>query len=200
MVFAIDISGSMCPYIYALAGALHDYVDDFQGTSHRFALVEFPGTDPLDPWHQGAPNSFMTVVTDFVDVATFQSILGALGCEGGASEPSIDVMWLLTDPSNPQSLSWRSFAYPYVVGMTDEEGQTWVPHTFAGVGLHTSNCGFGGCVAGDKVEVFLITASIFFQAWLPAVYGDRTRLIEIEPADTTRYLDNFRAILSNVCR
>ena len=44
MVFAIDISGSMCPYITALGSRnISQYVAQFQNTEHRFALVSYPG-------------------------------------------------------------------------------------------------------------------------------------------------------------
>ena len=200
MVFAIDISGSMCTYINALRQALNMYASDFVGTRHRFALVTFPGVDPTGYTHPVMPASFLTVVLNFSDVSTFQFALANMDCNGGGVEPSIDVMWILTDPTNPAGLNWRSDAYPYIVEMTDEEGQTWTQATFEQDAYSTANCRVAGCNPGDAFEVFMLTYYTYFEAWLPVVLNDPNRLINITPPDQYRYLEAFRSVLSNVCR
>ena len=90
LLFVIDISGSMQPYINALANALSLYASDFGSTDHKFGLVVFPGTIAYGSWNELSIRSGVTG-NSFVDVGTFQTLIISLSANGGAYEPSYDV-------------------------------------------------------------------------------------------------------------
>ena len=109
MVFVIDISGSMCPYIEALAQGIGAYVADFDETEHRFGLVVHPSQH-----HQNSyGNAVVLTQSGMVDAAGLVSILSSLGCHGGGWERTTDVVMAVTDGTNPLGIPWRNDAYPY---------------------------------------------------------------------------------------
>ena len=114
LLFVIDISGSMQPYINALANALSLYASDFGSTDHKFGLVVFPGMISYGAWNELSVRSG-TSGNAFVDVGTFQGIIGSLAANGGAYEPSYDVAHILMNPTDPRNIGWRSDAYPYII-------------------------------------------------------------------------------------
>ena len=194
MVFAIDISGSMCAYYQALADGIFHYVEDFQGTEHRFALVTFPG------WDDGEDEHILSVVTNLTDVASFQSHVANLSCSGGGSEPGYDVLLELSDPANGAGINWRADAFPYIVYVTDEEAQTWNSVTEQDIAPQMVNCGLPGCSAGDSIEIFIITNLNFVSEYDQIVYYETaTRVLEIDPAESGRYTDLLRGVFTNVC-
>lgn len=191
IVFAIDISPSMCQYTTQLGMAISRYAADFIMTPHKFALVTFPtefNEFPF-PYH---------VVTDFVGVLQFQAALSSVGCDGGGSEPSIDTMYELA--STAPGLSWNPQAFPYIVEMTDEEGQTWGSRTYLEVGDKTTHCSVGSCTGTDRYEVFILTQTPFFTEWMPVVFNDPSRFFEINPVSEQRYLQFFNHVFTEVCR
>lgn len=193
MVFAIDVSGSMCPYIEALAQGIGEYVQDFMDTEHRFALVIFPGDLWLDlPYELRMPLS---------DAATFQASLAALGCDGGGLEPSYDVLAALLDAGDPVGIGWRPDAYPYVILMGDEDAQTVAgsPETEQTVAARAAPCLLPGCVPGDAVETFGLITMAYASEYDEITYFDSERLIAINPPDHGRYAQILRDIFADVC-
>ena len=198
MVFAIDISGSMSPYILALAQGISNYVADFEDTEHRFALVPFPDY-PAEMGGTGEPYLVATT-PPLVDVNTFLSALTSIiSAEGGGYEPSIDVMFDLVSPDDPAGIGWREDAYPYIIMISDEQAQSWSSLQASSVYPHASNCQIGSCEPGDMVETFIINKTQFFFGFHEIIYGDPDRYYEISPADGSRYTEVLNQIFANIC-
>lgn len=190
MVFAIDISGSMQPYIDALRAAIARYSGDLQNTEHRFALIVFPGFGSLVD----------TMVINLSPVADFQAALSSLLANGGSDEPSYDVILNIANPNNPHGLLWRADAYPYIVLIGDEEAQTFNGVTESQVANYTVACQLPGCVPGDKIEIFSIMQLVYSFQYDEIVYNEMDRCIEIQPADEERYVQILRYdVFSDVC-
>ena len=195
MVFVIDISGSMCPFITALTQGITQYVSQFQNTEHRFGLVAFPGQYPSN---SNSPYELQTMPS-LVNVTSFRASLLAMGCTGGGSEPSLDVMDELSDPSDPIGIGWRADAYPYIIMITDEPAQTWGSTSEAHVQAQILNCSVGDCGLGDMYETYVITNLNYFQMWDDIVNNEMDRLINIYPPDPVRYTELLRNIFQNIC-
>lgn len=198
MVFAIDGSYSMCQYITTLASAIGQYVTDFEEEDHRFSLVMFPGSySSIEPQN----NLPYIVITQLVDVNAFLAALNAVTCTYPAYEPSYDVVFDLTDPSDPAGINWRSDAYPYVILMTDEAAQTWSFIHENMVATNVANCQVGECGPGDKFEIYVfIKRSDYFNQWDSVVYWETDdRIISIEPPNETSYIEKLRGLFTNVC-
>ena len=195
MVFAIDISGSMCPYINALAQGIAQYVGQFQNTDHQFALVSFPGqyaTNPNSPYE-------LRTNPSLVDVNTFRAALLNMDCDGAPTEPSWDVLYALADPLDPVGVGWRADAYPYIIVITDESAQTWMNLQESQVQSRNLNCGVGDCQPGDAYETYVITGPVYNYMWDDIVNGELDRLISITPPDPARYTQILRNIFQNIC-
>ncbi len=122
MVFIIDTSGSMCPYIEALHQGIAAYVADFEETEHRFGLIIHPSQ-----WHSNIHgNAVLMTSSGMVDAAGLSNLLSALGCNGGGWERTTDVVMAVVDPANPLGIPWRNDAYPYVISISDEGPQTYL--------------------------------------------------------------------------
>jgi hypothetical protein len=195
MVFAIDISGSMCPYITALAQGISQYVNQFQNTEHRFALVSFPGQYPTNP------NLAYELRTSpsLVDVNALRVALFNLACDGAPNEPSWDVLSALTILGDPVGINWRSDAYPYIIVVTDEPAQTWLNLNETQIQSQNLNCQVGECQPGDAFETYIITGSGYYYMWDDIVNGEMDRLVNIHPPDSTRYTQILRNIFQNIC-
>ena len=191
MIFAIDISGSMGSSIRALVQGISNYIVDFVGTPHRFGIVTFPGSNGVVSTLRTAPS--------LVPATVFQAALGGVTSNGGGWEPSYDVAYLLSDKKDPLGIGWRHDAYPYIIIITDEPAQTWNNVTEAMVATQMNNCGLGECVAGDKVESYVISVSSYLSMWDEATYFEPSRYINIFPADAGRYTQFLRNIFQNIC-
>jgi hypothetical protein len=204
MCFAVDISGSMCSYYAALSQAIAAYAADFSGTDHRFCLLTFP---------PGSGSSPYTVVVNLTTVSAFQTAVSALSCNGGGWEPSYDTAYDMASwntpadgsaPANPAGIAWRNDAYPYVIVVTDEDGQSWRWSSIATAESETASkmnpCLLPGCGAGDKVETYVVTRLIYQSYWDTVVYGETAkRILEIDPPDRDRYIGLLRGVFANVC-
>lgn len=191
IVFAIDWSGSMCPYIQALAQGITNYVQTFQNTEHRFGLVVVPGPSNTTLQVQTAPA--------LVSVSSLVAILSSLHCNGGGYEPTYDVVADLASPSDPHQIGWRSDAHPYIIVVTDEPAQTRRGLTEAQVAQYTVGCSIGDCQPGDALEVFVITGTAYFPQWDDIVPQQSPHLLSIIPASATRYTQMLRDIFTDVC-
>lgn len=208
MVFAVDISGSMCPYSQALAQAIAQYASDFATSQHQFALVVFPARTGSGPY---------SVEVNLTTIGSFQAAVNNLatanGCNGGGWEPSYDTTEALgtwdagMTPPNPVGITWRSDAYPYVVVITDEDAQTFrgtwpadIAAAKAAAAAKMSPCTLPGCQAGDKVEIYVVTKLYYQSYWDTVVYNETAkRILEIEPPDKDRYIGLLRNVFTNVC-
>jgi len=191
MLFVIDDSPSMCPYTQALALGISQYLDDFRGTEHRFALLAFPGDEDS--------NVIAKLVLNLSDVDTFLTSVQGLGCGGGGWEPSYDAFKQALDPANVYHINWRADAYPYVVFVTDEPAQTWYNVTESAVASKAAACGLPGCSPGDRVEDFVVTNLNYSSQYDQIIYGQMDRIYEIEPPQADRYTGILRQIFTNVC-
>lgn len=192
MVFAIDISGSMCPYIDALALGISAYAAALDDTDHLFSLVAFAPS---------VTEQYKVMTTPALTNATsLAQALGALACDGVGSEPSYDVMHKLADPQDVVGIGWRQDAYPYIIMITDEFPQSWNGTTESEVAFLTSNCNIGSCEPGDSIEAYVITdMPHFYFSWADVIYSDPGRAYPIKPADGNRYTEILEDIFQNIC-
>jgi hypothetical protein len=199
MVFVIDTSGSMCPDIVALYQGITAYVADFEDSEHRFGLITHPQMgEPTGPGHHGAAR--VLTPSSMVGAAAFANLLSSLDCNGAGSEKTTDVILAVTDSLNPLFIPWRSDAYPYVISISDEGDQSH-NHYYepSDIGLFASSCAIGSCEPGDAIELFFIDAIYYLHGWLPACYHDPDRVINIDPADGSRYTEILKGIFTDVC-
>jgi len=195
MVFVIDTSGSMCPYIEALAQGIAAYVADFDETEHRFGLVIHPSR-----WHTNSyGNAVVMTSTGMVDASGLSSLLSGLGCNGGGWERTTDVVLAVIDPMNPLGIPWRNDAYPYVISISDEGPQTSYSNYPYDVGATAASCQIAGCETGDEVEIYFIDALNYLSSWMDAAYGDPSRTIDIHPPSGSRYTEILKDIFQDVC-
>ena len=192
MVFAIDISGSMCSSINALKQGITAYISSFSGTDHRFGIVTFPGLAPSLPADVRTSPPLMAALG-------FENFLQTITCSGSGSEPSYDVAHMLSNSLDPLLIGWRPDAHPYIIIMTDENAQTWSNLTQAQIAPQMSNCSIGGCGPSDFIEVFILGPSFTVGQWDLITYGDPARFIDITPIDATRYTQFLRNVFQNIC-
>lgn len=192
ILFVIDGSGSMCTVMNALRQGLANYVQDFQGTEHRFGIMMVPGT------MAGSAYDIVTV-PPLTDINSFVAALNSVTCNRGAVEPTYDAMYAAMSPSNAGTIGWRSDAFPYVILITDEPAQTFAGVTETNVAGNAVNCSIGECMSGDRVETYVITQGAYSTQWDEVAYFESERIVEINPADGQRYTDLLRNIFSNVC-
>jgi hypothetical protein len=197
MVFAIDISGSMCSSINALIQGIGTYITEFAGTDHRFSIVTFPGY-PVPGSTVQVPGTVRTSPT-LLSATAFQNMLGQITCNGGGWEPSYDIAYMLSSSADPLNIGWRSDAYPYIIIISDENAQTWRNLTQTQIAPQMSNCTIGSCVLGDAIEVYIIGPSYAASQWNLITYSDPARFINISPIDANRYTQFFRDIFQNIC-
>jgi len=191
MIFAIDISGSMCGSINALIQGIGAYIVDFAGTEHRFGIVTFPGVSPMAGTVRTNPS--------LLPATHFQNVLSQITCNGGGWEPSYDVAQMLSDPADPFNIGWRSDAYPYIIIISDEQAQTWTGLTQTHIAPQMVNCMIGECVSGDSIEIFIIGPNYAATQWSQVTYNDPARFINIYPIDSNRYTQFFRNVFEDIC-
>ena len=200
LLFVIDISGSMQPYINALASALSVYVSDFIQSDHRFGLVVFPGTYAVSlggEYEVRSGNSSSA----FINVLSFQNLLNSLNAHGGGNEPSYDVAVAMMSPDDPAGLNWRDDAYPYVIVITDEQGQTWLNNNDVyDVAQNSLNCQIGSCEPGDMFEFYVISKPSYEAGWNDALPSlDNYKYLPGVGSSSTSYVEILRDIFKNAC-
>jgi len=117
IVLGIDSSGSMCDEIDAVADALDEYMEQFSGNPNfQWAVVSM----------NFEIGNLVEVLLNFSDIADAQTVLSSLGCNGGANEASMDLLYNVCEHlSGDLMLSWRNDANALIFSFTDE-----VPHTY----------------------------------------------------------------------
>ena len=164
LVFILDKSGSMCPYVAALTVGYATYVMDFVDTEHRFAIVEIGTKNNRSP---GAYDIY-----DFRDATAIAQILIQWECTNVGIEPSYDaVRDVAINSILPEQLSFRNDAFPMIIIMTDEVAQSvYDPELMAAdVVAALSPCRVGDCGIIEKLEVYAIISDPLRLEWcLPA--------------------------------
>jgi len=195
MIFVIDISGSMCPYIQALYQGISAYVADFEDTDHRFGLIIHPSLH-----HNNIYGDAVNMTeSGLVNAAGLSALLGSLGCHGAGWEKTSDVVEAVLDPFNPLSIAWREDSFPYVISISDEGPQTAYNTQPYDLAAAASNCQIAGCQPGDVVELYFIDAWNYLSSWMGAAFADPDRVIDIDPPSGDRYTEILRNIFQDVC-
>ena len=132
---------------------------------------------------------------------SFQNLLNSLYANGGGNEPSFDVAQILMSPDDPAQLNWREDAYPYVIVITDEQGQTWLNHNdIYDVAQNSLNCQIGSCESGDAFEFYIISKQEYEPMWTPALpSSDNYKYLPFSSSGTTSYVQILRDIFKNAC-
>lgn len=192
LVFVLDRSGSMCPVVDALRQGMAPYIAEFDGTDHRFAIVDIPGVG-ID----GAPPS---IRVDFLPAIEFENALAQWQCGGFSNENTYD--GVADVASNRLGLSFRDDAFPMMVAVTDEiaASRTNPPRDIPTILNELSPCQVGDCGDEDVFEVYTLTPAWFFRHWCaPADISKRCYDLvpHITPEQVYAYLKD---IFSDVCR
>lgn len=118
IVFVIDTSVSMCPYIDAVVGALDMYVEQFEGNENfKFSIINMSAS---------GLSSLFFVVKDFSDLSVIRPALATLSCYGSGNEASLDSLAFVCDlETNKGKLSWRDDSNKLIFMFTDEWPQTY---------------------------------------------------------------------------
>ena len=180
LIFAVDISGSMDPYIRAIVSGVSNYISSLQGTDHKFGLVLF-GSGYL-PHNDGAP----FLITQLTTVEQFISDMSTI-LAFGATEPSIDTVYHLGNPQNALQVAWRSDATPIIIMIGDEDPQTQLGLTLGDLTDQTEVCILPGCqnatnenwLDGDPLELFVFCESPFIDFWNQATFAEGQRVFNI---------------------
>ena len=199
LLFVIDISGSMQSYINALASALSMYASDFAQTEHMFGLVVFPNAWVETSGYEMSVESG-NGSSAFINVMSFQMLLNSLSADGGGSEPSYDVAKRIMSSNDAAHIGWREDAYPYVILITDEDGQSWGDNDVYDVAANSLNCHIASCESGDAYEFYVISKGIYASSWLPALPSpDNYKVMPTTMAGMTTYIEILRDIFKNAC-
>ena len=177
IVFVLDVSGSMCFYIDNLIVAISDYAFTLSGSDHKFAMV-IHGYDSAGSY---------SVLSNLTDIITFVAAIMDQDCTAGSVEPTYDVIYDLAEPSNPFGMAWRSDATPVIVVVQDENPQTRRDIYPDDILPLAESCLLPGCDSttndywtdGDPLEIFVITAPMYFPNYQMFVLGDGLRFFDI---------------------
>jgi len=180
MVFAIDVSGSMSPYIRALATGITNYVLSLQGTEHKFGVVFFGSGREPHPTGEGFLHLQLSNINDFI---TSISNLNS----DGFNEPSYDVVHDLAHPINSLGLSWRADATPIVVLIGDENPQSQRGLLIDDITGLTEVCLLPGCnnatnpnwQDGDPLELFVFATQQYLGTWQQACFAPGQRVFNL---------------------
>jgi len=114
IVFGIDISGSMLPFLTAILQATCNYSQSVQqdaALSVRIGLVTI-----------SSPQGSYELAQDLTDAQTFCDILQSTFV-GSGTEPTLSAAEAVVNPENPLGLSWRPASRRLFIGFTDERAQ-----------------------------------------------------------------------------
>jgi hypothetical protein len=157
IVFAIDTTGSMAPYISGAISAANDVVDTLSGrgtpaiiTDYRVGVVDYKDVDSVLPFY--CPPDY-DAVTDLPFSFTRGDIVGALGSLAGKVYGGCDIPEdVLSGIQRSLNFPWRSGVNKAVIAMGDAPGHDPEAH---GLGL-TSAIVAAHAAALDPVHVYPI--------------------------------------------
>lgn len=121
IVFAVDYSGSMESTILSLREVTSNWARKYsERTDLRMALVGVPSPD-VDKDGEVVLMKNITTPLDFSNFLFLHTFSYGIGFE-----PSIDAIWLISNPFNPLSISWTPGASRIIVMYTDENAQSYL--------------------------------------------------------------------------
>ena len=198
LIFVIDVSGSMDDFIIPLREGLRNYVSALEGTEHLFGIVSFGQNE-----NSGAG----ALTTPLTDINGFLDGLGRLVSEG-AIEPSLDVIFDVSNPNSDLGIPWRPDATPIVVLITDEIAQTNLGLNPEDLHPFTHTCALLGCdnrtnsnwVTGDPLELFVFTHIRYFSPWTGIIAANGQRLFDIARMQETQTLEaDLDLLFTEIC-
>jgi len=218
LIFAIDLSNSMSPYIEELARAIRTYVTSLQGSAHRFGIVSFGSN--IDPQAE--------ILQPLADISTTVETLENMAYSSGSLEPSLDVTLYVSSPyefflstgrydyvgPSPIQISWRADATPILILFTDEQPQSlnllfMDPYErLELVRESLSVCFLPGChnssnenwIDGDPLEIFVFTRPPYFTTWTIILPETGSRLFELDARSQNGGLgSDLNLIFREVC-
>lgn len=219
MIFLIDISQSMDPYIDQLVLAIQTYVSSLEGTEHLFGIVVFGGQNNFEQANYYSPLS---------QIETFISSLQNLSFFTGSVEPSIDALIFASQPygffeeggeyeeigPSPVQISWRDDATPIFILFTDEEAQTLRMSNLNSIDLTrlvreaVAECHLPGCNSstnenwsdGDPVEIYVFTPQIFATFWWEAIFNRERNVFNLSSdLESSELSLNLSLIFREIC-
>ena len=115
IVFGIDVSGSMIPFIDAVTEVICDYssaTSSVGNTTVRMGLVEIAN-----------PNNGWTLTQNLTDAQTLCDALNQV-VSTGSTEPTLSAAEDVVDPTNPLMLDWTPGSKRLFIGFGDEGAQS----------------------------------------------------------------------------
>ena len=197
IVFIVDISTSMQPYIDALSQAMSIYVSDFGDTEHKFGLITTSAWgNTLSDYDRvsGVSGNML------VDFSSFMSVLSSMSANGTSLERTYDISYLACGADDPIGINWRDDAHPYIILMTDEGAQTNNGITQYEVAIRSNHCSVGDCEFGDPYEFFVITKPLYSHMWLHVTQYELNRIKNILVNDVESYVDMLKDMFTDICR
>jgi hypothetical protein len=118
----------MTDYLESLKNSTNVWVSKFSGRSDlKFALVGAPGPNI----YSSGPDPNLMVPLG--PPAPFVSVVSTLTAYGSGDEPTLDALWLLSQPGDPLGVGWTPGFGRSIVLYTDEPPQTYRGHDMADV-------------------------------------------------------------------
>ena len=165
LVFAIDYSGSMDMKIAALRSTTSTWATKYSGRADlRIALLGIPSDVP-------SQNQEVTVMLALSSPSDFVAELDRHPDVSNMSwaEPSLDAVYLLSQPGDPLGVGWTSGASHGLVVYTDEP-----PQSYLATPVSEQDAMVAASIAGLRVHVFTSNAS--WSAWGPEPFGSASSL------------------------
>lgn len=179
VIFVIDYSGSMNDKIAALSAAVSDWTLNYTSRQDlKFALV---GAPPQNEGYDGK----VKIISPLVDPLSFRLILFRNQNAGAnGNEPTLDAIYLLSDPRNPLGINWTSGYTRAIFIFTDEFPQSYLdPQIKDSTAMAMAN--------NNSVKVFVFSSDFAWRAWNP---------IPLTPSALFLKIDIDKAISSSYCR
>lgn len=184
IIVVFDTSGSMGYTISKVANASSTWSSKYGADQrYRFAVV----TAPND-------NMTMDIVLrqDLTDPATFTSVVKTLTATGSGLEPTIDVLWILLDQTNPLNITWRSGAKRAIIMFTDEH-----PQSYESPNITTSDLAWR--VNSSGVQIAIFTSTSWISSWGSCVPTPNGRIIDINMSDADMVAELDKIIATIAC-
>jgi hypothetical protein len=149
VIICIDESGSMADKIAKVQAATKDWVNKYSArTDLKFGLCVCPGNVPVE-------DNKVLLKQNLTNAATFNAAVSQLSAGNTGSEPTIDAVILVADPTNPLGINWTPGAERIMIEFTDEEAQTGFIVTTQDAGILAVEAGNLVADAGIKLYEFI---------------------------------------------
>ena len=208
MLFGVDWSVSMCPYLMSYSIAYSTFIGSFAGSPHVCMVVAVPGPGNV---------AYTPLTSGFVSPEECAAVLANVGCDGGGNEWNLD--YLLNASALMSSIPWPSDKFPYIFWLGDEHNQTTqgslaadVMRVTADVAAQTTTCLLPGCqppscdpangCTPGPPEVFAMEVATYepsYAAILNNTTNVRDRFCDILLNDPIAYEECLNAWFRDVC-